>query len=647
MRCFIPLLTLAGLLLASPTISRASSPPVSIRGDYFADASGAPVFVLGVNYEGPADRPWRMWEDGQFDPALIARDLDRLKGTNLSVVRIFVQSALATDLRAGRWAKLDRVLELADQRGLKLILTFADYAEVEVARLAEIDRAVATRYRGRSTLFAYDLKNEPRFSDLALAVYPPGVNAALQRAELVAAVGETISRKDIPAYRASEQGEREIPKRLTDDQAYVYANVLAAYRRFLDDAQAWARERNATTVAYLRSPDSDAWSRLKQALNDTYAAWMKPRLDVLRAADPGRPITVGHVDPLLASLPVNAWLDYRTLHRYPSASSAGIAASMALFDAVRAAAPDRPLVLGEFGFSNASLDEQRSAALEVELVQAVREHGGAGALKWMLNDFSKGFNPRENAFGMFRADGSPKPVVAAFQALGTLRPTTPAARAILDRPPDYDLPGGHFFTQANGRPPGADVSGYSVTNAQGIAFWDAYQRLGGPSVLGYPIARRFILDGFVVQPMQKAIFQWRPAEQEVWLLNTFDWLHAAGRDAWLRDFRQVPPPFDTAPDAGMPWEQVLARHLAFLDANPAMKARFLAEPDWINRFGLPVSVADYPSLYVVRAQRAVLQQWKVDVPWARAGEITIANGGDLAKEGGLFPPWAVVPEPAP
>jgi hypothetical protein len=41
--------------------------------------------------------------------------------------------------------------------------------------------------------------------------------------------------------------------------------------------------------------------------------------------------------------------------------------------------------------------------------------------------------------------------------------------------------------------------------------------------------------------------------------------------------------------------------------------------------------------YAVRLQRAVIQEWKQDVPWAKAGQATVANGGDIAKEAGLFP----------
>lgn len=35
------------------------------------------------------------------------------------------------------------------------------------------------------------------------------------------------------------------------------------------------------------------------------------------------------------------------------------------------------------------------------------------------------------------------------------------------------------------------------------------------------------------------------------------------------------------------------------------------------------------------------------MPWAAAGTVTVANGGDLGKEAGLFPREALVPEQPP
>ncbi|MGI5837883.1 MAG: hypothetical protein ACOX87_15515, partial [Chloroflexota bacterium] len=190
----------------------------------------------------------------------------------------------------------------------------------------------------------------------------------------------------------------------------------------------------------------------------------------------------------------------------------------------------------------------------------------------------------------------------------------------LDLPLDYDIPGGHFFTQANGYPLGTNPSGYSVTNEDGIAFWDAYQRLGGEHVLGYPVTRRFIYDGFVTQAMQKLVFQWRPDTQQVWFLNTFDALHDKGVDQWLLVYRQTPSPFDTSPDTGLTWEQIVQRHQAFLDQNEAIKEVYFADPSPIEHFGLPVAYADMGNSFVIRCQRATFQYWKEDVPWAKKGD---------------------------
>ena len=201
---------------------------------------------------------------------------------------------------------------------------------------------------------------------------------------------------------------------------------------------------------------------------------------------------------------------------------------------------------------------------------------------------------------------------------------------------DFDVAGGHFYKQANGQG-GEGEGGYAITNDSGVPFWDAFQAYGGPTALGYPVTGRFVYDGFVTQAMQKAVFQWRPDVGQVYFLNTFDALHDKGKDDWLEAYRQTPKPFDTGPDAGLSWEGVVARHLSFLDQNASIKGVFLSDPDWLNHYGLPVSYADEGNSFVVRAQRATFQYWKEDVPWAKAGEVSVANGGDLAKEAGLWP----------
>jgi hypothetical protein len=407
----------------SPTsVASAAAAGYGISGNAIVDPSGRPLFLIGASYQGPADRAWQMWVDDQFDLTLIGQDFARARAAGLVVLRIFVQKPLADELASGKWQKLDRVLDLADKHGLAIILTLNDYTDWDLTRVARLDGAIAGHLRGRATVVALDLKNEPHLGDLALATYQTGETPPLQSSELVARIGERITREEIPEYRASENGQKNVPERLSDEQAYVYVNVLRAYVQMLDDSAAWAKVNDGNVVKYLRSPEGAAWAPLVSALNDTLALWLRPRLAAVRSADPDRLVTLAQVDTILATLPVNAWLDYRTYHRYPSASAAGVRSALTLWDDVRKAVPGRPLVLGELGVSNDGTDEATSAALELDLMRGIREHGGAGALKWMLNDFPNGASPRENSFGMFRADGSAKPIAAGLRTYAQSAP---------------------------------------------------------------------------------------------------------------------------------------------------------------------------------------------------------------------------------
>jgi hypothetical protein len=751
-------------LLASvsqPALARAA-PGVSADGERLLLPNGSAVFLTGLNYEGPGDRAWQMWDASKFDGGLIEADFGRAAAAGVTAVRIFVQAPLAIDIGAGKWDKLDQVVGLAEKFKLHLIISLHDYGQRDLALVASVAGKVAQRYRGRPGILAYDVKNEPRFNDLVLSRYasaPP-----LQQKTLIERFGERLSRADLAEYRASEEGARTVPSSLADDEAWVYINNLRLYREMLAEAATWVREHGfkTTTLDYLDDPAGQKWKPLVGALNGTLQAWLAPQIDAIRKADPTRPITVHHVDAVMASLPANDALDFQTLHRYPASGGASVRATLSLARALQSAHAGQPFVLGEFGYATETVDPDRAAVHEMAVVLGLLAQHASGGIKWVLNDMPQGFNLRERTLGAFRLDGSPKPVVGALSALrayldgsgsppgdvqieddpdaglryvyrasdavllggkrvdggpvrldaggpaqlfvswsepGQVRLWASAAlQATVDLTPivgntvrdvslvrvdgskeqpfpfernnanialklepgtyqlstpppargaDYDLPGGHFFTQTNARP--GSATGFSVTNADGVPLWDAFQALGGVDVLGYPVTRRFELDGFTLQAFQKAVLQWRPDQGSTFnFLNTFDVLHDRGRDDWLEAYRQTPRPLDTAPDAGLAWDGVVARHLAMLDKVPApLKERFLADTSWVDHYGLPVATHDYPNSVVVRAQRATLQLWKEDVPWAAKGSVTVANGGDLAKEAGLYPWLAATPESAP
>jgi hypothetical protein len=210
---------------------------------------------------------------------------------------------------------------------------------------------------------------------------------------------------------------------------------------------------------------------------------------------------------------------------------------------------------------------------------------------------------------------------------------------------DYPVDGGWFYSQANGRDAGG-VYGYSVTDADGVPFWTWFQRYGGVNGVGYPVSHRFQWDGFISQAFQKVVFQYRPDQGgAVVFVNAFDQLSKAGKDDWLLTVRNVPRSNDWQSDQGKDWPAIVQNHQAILDPYPALKSAYLAAADPVTQFGLPMGVQEFSNVIVVRAQRTVFQQWKIDVPWARAGQVVLANGGDVVKESGILPGEAIGPQP--
>ncbi len=216
---------------------------------------------------------------------------------------------------------------------------------------------------------------------------------------------------------------------------------------------------------------------------------------------------------------------------------------------------------------------------------------------------------------------------------------------------DFDLSGGsgHFYSQASGHGAGY---GFSITNSGGIALWSEFQRLGGVDSLGYPSSQRFMMDGFVVQATQKVILQWRPDANppQVYFVNVFDKLHDLGDDVALTQRFAIPPQVPATFDAGKATQlDVIHGRLALANPDRYIAAAYYSGNSMyqaIQKNGLPTSpIVNEGPFSALRAQRVVFQHWSVDNPAAgiHAGDVTLVNGGDVAKQLGLVPASAAAP----
>ena len=210
---------------------------------------------------------------------------------------------------------------------------------------------------------------------------------------------------------------------------------------------------------------------------------------------------------------------------------------------------------------------------------------------------------------------------------------------------EYAIANGYFFTQTGG----GNGRGYSIVNDDSAPFWSEFQRLGGVQAVGYPVSRRFLWNGFLCQVMQRVVFQWRPDLGQVAFVNVFDLFSEAGQDDNLFATRQVPRPLPASFDGGKSFDDVIQARLALLDENPAIRQKYNSIPgDPIAMNGLPTSrVTDMGNHLALRTQRVLFQQWKEAVPWAAAGEVTVALGGSISAELGTFPKEILEPEVQP
>lgn len=235
---------------------------------------------------------------------------------------------------------------------------------------------------------------------------------------------------------------------------------------------------------------------------------------------------------------------------------------------------------------------------------------------------------------------------AAF-ALATAIPlrhvTTAAAQAVEQ---DWPIEGGRFYTQTGD---GATM-GYAVVDDSAASFWAAFQQFDGVGALGYPISNRFQWVGTPAQAFQRGILRWYPDPAgggSAGLVNAAEEFTVRRLDQWLKD-RTMAPPAGWPAEFGRTPEQIRESRTAAIQRYPALYDAYTAPKDPTAIFGAAVAPpAENETAVVLRTQKAILQLWKIDVPWAAAGQVTLANVGELWREAGFIAADALAMIPSP
>src|ERR1035438_6428336 len=151
---------------------------VGADGHGFVTAKGKPFVPFGLTYfrsgTGWAPPVWK-----KFEADATRRDFIRMKELGVNCVRVFISYGSFYQepgkLEPEGLAEFDQVLELAEEQGIYVHPTGPDHWEgspewargdrmADEGALAATEtfwRRFAGRYRGRTVLFGYDLRNEP------------------------------------------------------------------------------------------------------------------------------------------------------------------------------------------------------------------------------------------------------------------------------------------------------------------------------------------------------------------------------------------------------------------------------------------------------------------------------------------------------
>jgi len=351
--------------------------------------SGKPYIPFGTNYYDPhtgwAPKLWR-----RFDAGKVREHFRIMNELGVNCARVFLTAGsfqpTAEKIEEQALLRLDKLIEIARDNGIRLILTGPDHWEgvpdywkpdrfagrEALQALERFWAVVAKRYRSEPAIFAWDLLNEPHMPWF-VEQWRPQWNTWLQ----------------------NTYGNREALKVAWGDE--------------LTEADDWDNvtvPENQPNSGNSRLRD---WQHFREYLADE---WVRRQVEAIQRVDPTHLITVGYIQwsyPLVRSgnpgryAAFNPrrqarWLDFMTIHFYPTMGSPfqsdqSWQKNIGYLQGVLAYChTGKPVVLGEFGWYGGGapqhhpyLSEQQQARWICEEIEESRSLAD-GWLSWPFAD---------------------------------------------------------------------------------------------------------------------------------------------------------------------------------------------------------------------------------------------------------------------
>lgn len=404
--------------------------------------SGRPFIAFGTNYYDP-DTGWapKIWRE--FNAQRVRQHFGVMSELGVNCARVFLAagSFQPDPQRVEEQAleKLDELVKIARETGIRLILTGPDHWE-GVPSYWQPDRfagkpaldalqrfwdVVGRRYKGEPAIFAWDLLNEPE-APWFVEHWRPQWSAWLQK-----------------TYRSWDE-------------------LKAAWGTELTEADRWDEVAVPKNQPDLRNPRLRDWQRFREHLADE---WVRCQVEALRRADPTHLITIGYIQwsyPLIRSGPPGRyaafnprwqarWLDFVSIHFYPTMGSPFSSEqtwqnNLAYLQAVLAyCRTSKPVVLGEYGWYGGGAPQQHPYLGETQQanwIQAEIEASRALADGWLSWPFADTLDSTDISLyaGLVKSDLTVKTWGRKFKELAANLSELKSAKGGTLQLPAFDFP---------------------------------------------------------------------------------------------------------------------------------------------------------------------------------------------------------------
>ncbi|MBN1456402.1 MAG: hypothetical protein JW912_00950 [Sedimentisphaerales bacterium] len=394
---------------------------------HFLLPDGRKFFALGCNYIGPFERKCEYGED-YFSSKRLEEDFKKAKDAGINAFRFW-------NFRIENYPeRLKTIIELARKYQIYLILSPRSHPLPTDKELIEVFQKNAILLSNETIVLGYDLMNEPYVTTVG------SISVNGERSEILK---HNVYEKYSTGYFDKKWVDKLAQKRDWPElgdwiQGSDVLNLYAAHEIAKKYIEKYNPPQDYSCLYGFdgKLPIEADYKEFISALDKTFKDWILFHKEAIHQFDNNHFITVGY-NTSLAALPANSLLDFISHHIYQMPYSyEDMQKSVTTFDRLRAFWPDKPITIGEFGFTSGLklsdstyLDPYTSSVAEMMVFLYAFSNDYSGAYLWMLSEWpianikynapwiSPDRHIYESRFGMYSYDGTatgkPKPITHA------------------------------------------------------------------------------------------------------------------------------------------------------------------------------------------------------------------------------------------